>query len=128
MAWRILASLYVASGMGWMRHRGRVVILTYHRVVLDHMVRDEIDRAVRSHDFEVIRAFFAAAAPFFGFDELIHRNGIAPIRAEADQDAFLSNEHTLTQGTRSLLLPGTERLPQSAREPKWGTEAKHRGE
>ena len=39
--WRILAGLYFASGMGWIRHRGRVVILTYHRVVSDHMIRDE---------------------------------------------------------------------------------------
>lgn len=41
MVWKILAGLYCASGMGWIRHRGRIVILTYHRVVSDQMVRDE---------------------------------------------------------------------------------------
>ena len=39
--WQILAGLYFASGIDRIRHRGQVVILTYHRVVSDQMVRDE---------------------------------------------------------------------------------------
>ena len=72
--WRILAGLYFASGMGWIRHRGRVVILTYHRVVSDHMVRDEHIQPgmfVRAHTFEVHMAYLRTRLNIISLDELL---------------------------------------------------------
>jgi peptidoglycan/xylan/chitin deacetylase (PgdA/CDA1 family) len=74
MAWRILAGLYVASGMGWIRHRGRVVILTYHRVVSDHMVRDEHIQPgmyVRGQSFEAHIAYLRKRFTIISLDELL---------------------------------------------------------
>ena len=56
-AWRILAGGYYYSGMPRIRHRGRVAILTYHRVVPESLVREEhiqpgmyvLDRAFEDH-------------------------------------------------------------------------------
>ena len=74
MAWRILAGLYVASGMGWIRHRGRVVILTYHRVVSDHMVMDEHIQPgmyVRGQSFETHVAYLRKRFTIISLDELL---------------------------------------------------------
>jgi peptidoglycan/xylan/chitin deacetylase (PgdA/CDA1 family) len=72
--WRILAGLYVASGMGWARHRGRVVILTYHRVVSDHMVQDEHIQPgmyVREQSFEAHIAYLRKRFTVISIDELL---------------------------------------------------------
>ncbi|HJT21824.1 MAG TPA: polysaccharide deacetylase family protein [Nitrospira sp.] len=44
-AWDMLAGAYYYSGLPTVRHRGRVAILTYHRVVSDEMVREEYIQA-----------------------------------------------------------------------------------
>jgi peptidoglycan/xylan/chitin deacetylase (PgdA/CDA1 family) len=72
--WRILAALYIASGMGCIRHRGRVVILTYHRVVSDHMVRDEHIQPgmyVRGQSFEAHVTFLRRRFTIISLDELL---------------------------------------------------------
>lgn len=72
--WRILAGLYCASGMGWIRHRGRVVILTYHRVVSDHMVRDEHIQPgmyVRGQSFEAHITYLRKRFTIISLDELL---------------------------------------------------------
>ena len=72
--WRILAGLYFASSMGWIRHRGRVVILTYHRVVSDHMVRDEHIQPgmyVRGQSFEVHITYLRKRFNIISLDELL---------------------------------------------------------
>ena len=74
MAWRILAGLYVASGMGRIRHRGRVVILTYHRVVSDHMMMDEHIQPgmyVRGQSFEAHVAYLRKRFTIIALDELL---------------------------------------------------------
>ena len=74
MVWRILAGLYVASGMGRIRHRGRVVILTYHRVVSDHMVMDEHIQPgmyVRGQSFEAHVAYIQKRFSIISLDELL---------------------------------------------------------
>jgi len=74
IVWRILAGLYMASGMGWIRHRGRVVILTYHRVVSDHMVRDEHIQPgmyVRGQSFEAHIAYLRRRFTIISLDELL---------------------------------------------------------
>ena len=74
MVWRILAGLYVASGMGRIRHRGRVVILTYHRVVSDHMVKDEYIQPgmyVRRQSFEAHVAYLRKQFTIISLDELL---------------------------------------------------------
>ena len=73
-AWRILAGMYVASGMGWIRHRGRVVILTYHRVVSDHMVRDEHIQPgmyVRGQSFEAHITYLRKRFTIISLDALL---------------------------------------------------------
>lgn len=72
--WRILAGLYVASGIGRIRHRGRVVILTYHRVVSDRMVRDEHIQAgmyVRGQSFETHITYLRKRFTIISLDELL---------------------------------------------------------
>ena len=72
--WRSLAGLYFASGMGWIRHRGRVVILTYHRVVPDHMVRDEHIQPgmyVRGQSFEAHLTYLQKRFNIISLDELL---------------------------------------------------------
>jgi len=72
--WRIFAGLYCASGMGWIRHRGRVVILTYHRVVSDHMVRDELIQPgmyVREQSFESHITYLRKRFHIISLDELL---------------------------------------------------------
>ena len=74
IVWRILAGLYMASGMGWIRHRGRVVILTYHRVVSDQMVRDEHIQPgmyVRGQSFEAHIAYLRKRFTIVSLDELL---------------------------------------------------------
>ena len=74
MAWRILAGLYVASGMGWIRHRGRVAILTYHRVVSDRMVRDEHIQPgmyVRGQSFDAHIAYLRSRFTIISLEELL---------------------------------------------------------
>ena len=69
-----LAGVYVASGMGWIRHRGRVVILTYHRVVSDQMVRDEHIQPgmyVRGQSFEAHIAYLRKRFTIISLDELL---------------------------------------------------------
>ena len=72
--WRVLAWLYLASGLGWIRHRGRVVILTYHRVVSDHMVRDEHIQPgmyVRGQSFEAHITYLRKRFNIISLDELL---------------------------------------------------------
>ena len=72
--WRILAGLYFASGMGWIRHRGRVVILTYHRVVSDHMVLDEHIQSgmyVREQSFDAHINYLRKRFNIISLDELL---------------------------------------------------------
>jgi len=72
--WRTLAGLYFVSGMGWIRQRGRVVILTYHRVVSDQMVRDEHIQPgmfVRAHTFEAHIAYLRKRFNIISLDELL---------------------------------------------------------
>lgn len=74
MAWRVLAGVYVASGLSRIRHRGRVVILTYHRVVSDHMVRDEYIQPgmyVRGQSFETHIAYLRKRFAIVSLDELL---------------------------------------------------------
>jgi peptidoglycan/xylan/chitin deacetylase (PgdA/CDA1 family) len=74
LAWRILAGLYAASGSSWIRHRGRVVILTYHRVVSDQMVRDEHIQPgmyVRAQSFEAHIAYLRNRFTILSLDELL---------------------------------------------------------
>ncbi len=74
MAWRMLAGVYVASGMGRIRHRGRAVILTYHRVVSDRMVRDEYIQPgmyVRGQSFETHIAYLQKRFAIVSLDELL---------------------------------------------------------
>lgn len=72
--WRILAGLYFASGMGRIQHRGRVVILTYHRVVSDRMVRDEHIQPgmyVREQSFEAHITYLRKRFNIISLDELL---------------------------------------------------------
>ena len=74
ITWRILAELYAASGMGRIRHRGRVVILTYHRVVSDHMLQDEHIQPgmyVRGQSFEAHIAYLRKRFTIVSLDELL---------------------------------------------------------
>jgi peptidoglycan/xylan/chitin deacetylase (PgdA/CDA1 family) len=57
-----------------MRHRGRVVILTYHRVVSDHMVQDEHIQPgmyVRGQSFEAHIAYLRKRFTIVSLDELL---------------------------------------------------------
>jgi peptidoglycan/xylan/chitin deacetylase (PgdA/CDA1 family) len=72
--WRILAGLYSASGLPHVRHRGRVAILTYHRVVSDQMVRDECIQPgmyVRAQSFEDHIAYLHKRFDIISLDELL---------------------------------------------------------
>lgn len=72
--WRILAGLYFSSGMGRIQHRGRVVILTYHRIVSDHMVRDEHIQPgmyVLGQSFEAHIAYLRKRFNIISLDELL---------------------------------------------------------
>lgn len=72
--WRTLAGLYFVSGLGWIRHRGRVVILTYHRVVSDHMVQDEHIQAgmyVRGQSFEAHINYLRKHFNIISLDDLL---------------------------------------------------------
>ncbi len=72
--WRILAGLYVASGMDRIRHRGRIVILTYHRVVSDQMVQDEHIQPgmyVRGQSFEAHITYLRKRFIIISLDELL---------------------------------------------------------
>jgi peptidoglycan/xylan/chitin deacetylase (PgdA/CDA1 family) len=74
MVWRILAGLYCASNMGWIRHRGRVVILTYHRIVSDRMVQDEHIQPgmyVRGRSFETHITYLRKRFNIISMDELL---------------------------------------------------------
>ena len=74
ITWRILAELYAASGMGRIRHRGRVVILTYHRVVSDDMLQDEHIQPgmyVRGQSFEAHIAYLRKRFTIVSLDELL---------------------------------------------------------
>ena len=60
--------------MGWIRHRGRVVILTYHRVVSDHMVLEEHIQPgmyVREQSFETHIAYLRKRFTIIPLDELL---------------------------------------------------------
>ncbi|MEK6762912.1 MAG: polysaccharide deacetylase family protein, partial [Nitrospirota bacterium] len=60
--------------MGRIRHRGRVVILTYHRVVSDHMVMDEHIQPgmyVRGQSFEAHVAYLRKRFTIIALDELL---------------------------------------------------------
>lgn len=72
--WRSLAGLYFASGMGRIQHRGGVVILTYHRVVSDQMVRDEQIQPgmyVREQSFEAQITYLRKRFNIISLDELL---------------------------------------------------------
>jgi len=72
--WRLLAGLYFVSGLPHFRHRGRVVILTYHRVVSDQMVRDESIQPgmyVRGQSFEAHIAYLRKRFDIICLDELL---------------------------------------------------------
>ena len=72
--WRTLAGLYFASGMDRIRHRGQVLILTYHRVVSDQMVRDERIQPgmyVRGQSFEAHIAYLRKRFTIISLDELL---------------------------------------------------------
>jgi peptidoglycan/xylan/chitin deacetylase (PgdA/CDA1 family) len=59
-SWKILAGLYQVSGLPKLRHRGRVSILTYHRVVSDDMLRQDSIQAgmyVRTPTFDTHLAY-----------------------------------------------------------------------
>lgn len=72
--WRTLAGLYFASGLRWIRHRGRVLILTYHRVVPDHMLQDEHIQPgmyVRRQSFEAHIIYLRKRFNIISLDELL---------------------------------------------------------
>jgi peptidoglycan/xylan/chitin deacetylase (PgdA/CDA1 family) len=72
--WEILARLYYSSGLPLIRHRGRVAILTYHRVVSDGMVRmDHIQPGmyVRGQSFENQIAYLQKRFTIISLDELL---------------------------------------------------------
>ena len=72
--WRTLAGLYFASGLDRVRHRGQVVILTYHRVVSDQMVQDEHIQAgmyVRGQSFEAHVTYLRKRFNIISLDELL---------------------------------------------------------
>ena len=72
--WNILAGSYYVSGLHRIRHRGRVVILTYHRVVSDQMVRDECIQPgmyVRGQSFEAHVGYLRKRFDILSLDELL---------------------------------------------------------
>jgi len=72
--WRILAGLYFVSGLPHFRHRGRVAILTYHRVVSDQMPRDECIQPgmyVRERSFEAHIAYLRKRFDIISLHELL---------------------------------------------------------
>lgn len=74
LAWKALGGLYCASGMDRIRHRGRIVILTYHRVVSDHMVREEHIQPgmyVRGQTFEAHIEYLRKRFEIISLDELL---------------------------------------------------------
>src|SRR5262249_16228043 len=73
-AWRILAGSYYYSGLPLGLHRGRVAILTYHRVVSDDMVRTERIQPgmyVRAQSFEAHMAYLSRRFVVLSLDELL---------------------------------------------------------
>lgn len=76
IAWKILAAAYCRSGLPLVRHRGRVVILTYHRVVSDDMVRtDHIQPGmyVRVKTFEAHVAYLRKHFVVLALDDIVKR-------------------------------------------------------
>lgn len=72
--WEILARLYYSSGLPLIRHRGRVVILTYHRVVSNDMVQmDHIQPGmyVRGQSFEAHVAYLRKRFTIISLEELL---------------------------------------------------------
>ena len=75
-AWKVLASAYCSSGVSLVRHRGRVAILTYHRVVSDDMVRtDHIQPGmyVRAQTFEAQVVYLQKHFVVLALDDLLER-------------------------------------------------------
>ena len=73
-AWRMLAGSYYCSGLPHVRHRGRVAILTYHRVVSDDMVRTEHIQPgmyVRAQSFETQMAYLSRRFVVLSLDDLL---------------------------------------------------------
>jgi peptidoglycan/xylan/chitin deacetylase (PgdA/CDA1 family) len=73
-AWRMLAGLYYYCGLPQIRHRGRVAILTYHRVVSDDMVGEEHIQPgmyVRVQSFEAQIAYLSSRFVVLPLEELL---------------------------------------------------------
>lgn len=75
-AWKLLAAAYCSSGLPLVRHRGRVAILTYHRVVSDDMVQtDHIQPGmyVRAQTFEAHIVYLQNHFVVLALDDLLER-------------------------------------------------------
>lgn len=74
--WKLLADVYYYSGLAQVRNRGRVAILTYHRVVSSDMVRAEHIQPgmyVQSETFEAHAAYLHERFVVLPFAELLEQ-------------------------------------------------------
>lgn len=72
--WRILAWVYFVSGLAHVRHRGRVTILTYHRIVSNEMARSkdiQPGMLVLAHTLEVHMAYLRKRFEIISLAELL---------------------------------------------------------
>jgi peptidoglycan/xylan/chitin deacetylase (PgdA/CDA1 family) len=72
--WRIAGGLYSVSGLSQFRHRGRVIVLTYHRVVSQEVVeRQHIQPGmyVREESFAAHIAYLRERFTILSLDELL---------------------------------------------------------
>lgn len=72
--WRILAWVYFVSGLAHVRHRGRVTILTYHRIVSTETARSKDIQPgmyVRGQSFETHITYLRKRFHIISLDELL---------------------------------------------------------
>ncbi|BFU93644.1 MAG: putative Polysaccharide deacetylase [Nitrospira sp.] len=75
-AWKLLAETYYYSGLAHVRNRGRVAIVTYHRVVPNDMVRAEHIQPgmyVRTESFEAHAAYLRERFVVLPFADLLEQ-------------------------------------------------------
>ncbi len=71
---RVLAASYTCTGLPRVRHRGRVAILTYHRVVSDEMVQEQHIQPgmyVRARSFDMHLAYLREHFTVLALDRLL---------------------------------------------------------
>jgi len=85
VTWKLLAAAYCSSGLPLVRHRGRVAILTYHRIVSDDMVRaDHIQPGmyVCAKTFEAHVVYLQKHFVVLALDDLLERWRIDQLDAD----------------------------------------------